>query len=298
MSLRTLILAALVLCAVGLFARLWASVRETLGRGGPSEPGDALRMPRAIHVAIGFLTNFFDTLGIGSFATTTTLFRLFGLVPDERIPGTMLAGHALPMIVQVVLFIGVVDVDASMLALLIGGCVLGGWLGAGVVAGLPRRSIQLAMGAALVAAAVFMAMANLGAFPGAGTALVLTGSRLAIALACNIAFGALLTIGIGNYGPSLVLFSLLGMEPRAAFPIMMGSGGFVAMLAGIRFVGRRRYHLQAALGLTIGGLPGVLVAALVVKSLPLDLLRWVVVAVVLYTAVTLIRGRVRDESRP
>jgi uncharacterized membrane protein YfcA len=102
--------------------------------------------------------------------------------------------------------------------------------------------------------------------------------------------GALLTLGVGNYAPSLVVFSLLGMDPRAAFPIMMGSGAFVATIAGVRFVGAGRFHWRAALGLCAGGIPGVVVAVWVVKSLPLDALRWLVLIVVAYASASLLRA--------
>ena len=293
-NIRTLLLALLIVCASVLVVRWWMSVRAMLASGETPDPADALRAPTAVDLAIGFVTNFFDTLGIGSFATTTTLFKLFHLVPDERIPGTMIVGHALPMIAQAFIFFTVIQVDPMTLVVLIAGCVVGGWFGAGVVSRLSRRAIQLGMGAALIAAAVFMAMSNLGWFPGGGTAFGLHGLVFAVAVVFNVAMGALLTIGIGNYGPSLVFFSLLGMEPRAAFPIMMGSGGFVAMLAGMRFIGKKRYHLRAALGLTVGGIPGALVAGLIVKSLSLNTVRWMVVVVVLYTAVTMIRAAIRE----
>ena len=135
-------------------------------------------------------------------------------------------------------------------------CVTGGWIGAGVVASLSRRAVQLGMGGALLVAAVFMMLGMLGRFPAGGTALAFTPRAFALALAVNFVLGALLTLGIGNYAPSLVVFSLLGMDPRAAFPIMMGSGAFVATIAGVRFVGAGRFHWRAALGLTIGGIPG------------------------------------------
>jgi uncharacterized membrane protein YfcA len=80
------------------------------------------------------------------------------------------------------------------------------------------------------------------------------------------------------------------MDPLAAFPIMMGSGAFAACAAGVRFVGAGRLHWRAALGLTLGGIPGVIVAAWLVRSLPLDLLRWLVVIVVVYASATLLRA--------
>jgi uncharacterized membrane protein YfcA len=277
-----ILLAALAAGALLLAARWTMAVRAAggRGRGGPS----------ALELAVGFVTNFFDTLGIGSLATTTTLFRLLRMVPDELIPGTMLVGHCLPVVAQALIFISVVDVDPWQLAMLIAVCVAGGWLGAGVVASLSRRAVRLGMGCALLAASLFMLVGLLGLFPAGGDARVFTPRAFALALAINFALGALVTLGIGNYAPSLIAFSLLGMDPRAAFPIMAGSGAFVACMAGIRFVSTGRFEHRAALGLVMGGIPGVIVAAWLVQSLPLDALRWIVLVVVAYTGVTLLRA--------
>jgi uncharacterized membrane protein YfcA len=250
--------------------------------------------PRLSQVVLGFVTNFLDTLGIGSFATTTAAFRLSGMVPDELIPGTIIVGDALPVVTQALFFISVTGVDPWQMTVLIGACVAGGWIGAGIVASLSRRAIQAGMGCALLVAVGFMLLAMLGRFPAGGTALALTPRSFAVAIAANALFGALLALGIGNYAPSLILFSLLGMEPRAAFPIMMGSGAFVATVAGVRFLRARRIHPCAALGLALGGVPGVVVAALLVRSLPLEVVRWLVLAVVAYAAVTLLGAAVRS----
>ena len=206
----------------------------------------------------------------------------------------MIAGHALPVVFQACVFITIVQVDRTILVLLIVASIAGGWLGAGVVSRLPRYAIQVGMGVALLAAALFMTLGMLGWFPTGGTALTLGGARLVVALAGSFVLGALLTLGIGNYGPSLVLFSLLGLNPRAAFPIMMGSGAFVAVAAGIRFVIKGRYDAQAALGLCLGGLPGVAAAVWLVTSLPLDIVRLLVVVVVVYTAASMLRSAATD----
>jgi uncharacterized membrane protein YfcA len=171
--------------------------------------------------------------------------------------------------------------------------LVGGWLGAGVVARLPRRPIQIGMGVALLSAALFMTIAQLNRMPVGGTALTLHGPSLWLALGINFVLGALIMLGIGNYGPTFVLLSALGMDPRAAFPLMMGSGAFAALLGCLEFVKRRNQVNQPAIGLAIGGIPGVLVAALLVTALPLDLLRWLVIAVVLYAAMTMLRSRDR-----
>jgi len=191
---------------------------------------------------------------------------------------------------QALIFITVVQIDTTMLALMIATALAGGWLGAGVVSQLPRRPIQLGMGTALLIAALFMVLSQLGLMPGGGEGLGLTGARLALALAMNFVLGALIMVGIGNYGPTFVLLSVLGMDPRAAFPIMMGSGAFAALLGAMRFLKAGTFSLRPAIGLTLGGIPAVLVAGLLVKSLPLDVMRWVVVMVVVYAAVMMLRA--------
>ncbi|HEX5217359.1 MAG TPA: sulfite exporter TauE/SafE family protein [Vicinamibacterales bacterium] len=287
MGIRNALLVVLAALAV-VFIIGWrraAAVAVTTDRRGSQRPS-------LLQLTIGFVTNFFDTLGIGSFATTTAIYKLLRMVADERLVGTLLIGHSLPVVAQAFIFLVVVQVDPVVLAMLIAVSVLGSWLGAGLVSTLPRRPIQIGMGIGLIAAALFMAMSQMGWFPGGGTALTLTAGRLVIALMVNFVLGALLTLGIGSYAPSLILFSLLGMDPRAAFPIMMGSGGMMAMAGGLRFMKAGRFDTRAALGLTLGGIPAVLLAGLVVQSLPLSVLRWVVVVVVVYAATAMLRSAV------
>ncbi len=253
------------------------------------------RLNAALHLAIGFVTNFFDTLGIGSFATTTSMYKLWKLVPDQQIPGTLNVGHAINAIVQSFIYITIVEVEFRTLALMILAAIGGSWLGAGIVAGLPRRKVQIGMGMALLGAAILMAMTALNVFPGGGTALALAGPRLIAGLAGNFMLGALMTLGIGLYAPCMILVSLLGMNPIAAFPIMMGSCAFLMPIGSLRFIREQCYSLRSALGLALGGIPGVLVAAYIVKSLPLAAVRWLVIVVVLYAAVTLLMSAFSKE---
>lgn len=244
-------------------------------------------MPTWLELGIGFITDFFDTLGIGSFAPTTSMFKFWKLVPDERIPGTLNVGHALPTVVEALVFIAIVQVAPLTLVLLIVAAILGSWFGAGVVSRWPRRYVQVGMGIALViAAALFI----INFQPAQGSVLGLTGKLLWIAVAGNFLLGALMTLGIGLYAPCMIMLSLLGMNPKAAFPIMMGSCAFLMPIAGVRFIRFDAYSLRAGLGLAIGGIPGVIVAAFIVKSLPLTYIRWLVIAVVLYAAVTMLRS--------
>lgn len=259
---------------------------------------DGVRRPTAAELGIGFLTDFLDTLGIGSFAVTTALFKLLKTCPDEEIPGTLNVGHSIPTFAEAFIFIALVAVEGRTLVLMILASVLGAWLGAGYVASWPRRRIQIGMGVALLVAAAFFLMKNLGLFPPGGEALALSGPLLAVGLVGNFVFGALMTLGIGAYAPSMILVSLLGMNPVAAFPIMMGSCAFLMPAASVRFIGQKRYAAAPSLGLTLGGTPAVLIAAYVVKSLNLTTLRWLVIVVVLYTAATMLRSAFADRKTP
>jgi uncharacterized membrane protein YfcA len=290
-----ILLGALLALALFYMARWIALERREAGAKQRLLPGVRYS---TLASAIGFVTDFFDTLGIGAFAPTTSVFKLFKLVPDERIPGTLNAGHALPTVVEALIFIAVVAVDPVTLVLMIAAAVLGAWQGAGVVARLPRRAIQVGMGLALAVAAILFVLANLKMIPGGGTELALRGSSLALGVAVNFLLGALMTLGVGLYAPCLILVSLLGLNPIAAFPIMMGSCAFLMPVAGLRFIAARRYDLPAAFGLALGGLPGVLIAAFIVKQLPLVWLRWLVVVVVLYAAVAMLRASRAVSSLP
>jgi uncharacterized membrane protein YfcA len=281
---RTALVAALALLTLWYIVFWFRSVQRRLREAGPH----LSPRPTLLHLLIGFVTNFFDVLGIGSFAPTTSVFKLRRLVPDERIPGTLNVGHTLPTIAQAFIFISIVKVEIPTLFGMIGASVLGAWLGAGLVAGLPRRKVQIGMGCALLAAASFFAMTNLGLFPPGGNTLGLSSPLLWVGIGANFLLGAAMTLGIGLYAPCMILVALLGMNPIAAFPIMMGSCAYLMPVGAARFIRKGRYSLAPAIGLALGGLPAVFLAAFIVKSLPMTTLRWLVVAVVTYTAVAML----------
>ena len=295
MNPKTLLLAALVVITVGYLA-FWFTVARRHRREGRVAPGP-------IELGIGFISNFFDTLGIGSFATTTSMYRLANIVRDENIPGTLNVGHTPPTVTQALIYITIVSVEFQTLALLIAAAVAGSWLGAGVVSGMPRRKIQIGMGTALLIAAVLMTITAVQAWrpeiqilPVGGTALGLEGVKLLIGCGVNFLLGALMTLGIGLYAPCMIMISLLGMDPTAAFPIMMGSCAFLMPTASMQFIRKEKYDLRAAIGLAIGGVPAVLIAALIVKQLPLAYVRWLVVIVVVYTATAMLRSAAVEKA--
>jgi uncharacterized membrane protein YfcA len=278
---------------IGGWSAAIVAVRRAPG-ASPSPAADA-GAPNTIQVGTGAVTNFFDTLGIGSFATTTAIFRGLGSVPDRFIPGTLNVGHTLPTVAQALIYTTIVQVDMVTLFALIAAAVLGAWLGAGVVASWPKEKVQIGMGAALLGAALLMFMTQMSLFPGGGDALGVRGARLVIGVGVNFLLGALMSLGIGLYAPCMILVSLLGMNPTAAFPIMMGSCAFLMPVGSLRFIRERCYSLRAALGLAIGGIPGVLLAAFIVKSMPIYAVRWLVIVVVVYTALTMLKAGLSGE---
>jgi uncharacterized membrane protein YfcA len=295
----TTLLVSLAVVAAGFIA-FWTKAilavrKDPAARNTPA--GDASN-PGPVHFGIGAVTNFFDTLGIGSFATTTSIYRLRKLVDDKLIPGTLNVGHAIPTFAQALIYTTIIQVDILTLVTMIIAAVLGSWLGAGIVCRWSRRKVRIGMGGALLAAATLMLMTQLKMFPGGGEAIGVTGVVLVIALVGNFLLGALMTLGIGLYAPCMILVSLLGMNPKAAFPIMMCSCAFLMPAASVKFIREKQYSLRAALGLAIGGLPAVLLAAYIVKSLPLSVVRWMVIAIVVYTAITLIQAGLRERDEP
>ncbi len=249
-------------------------------------------VPKLEAIVVGAVVNFFDTLGIGSFAPTTAWLKFRRLVPDRLIPPTMLVGLTPPSMAESIIFLILLGVLVDPVLLV--GCVLallmGGLLGAPLVARARVWVVQLVVAVALVLAAVAYAMTNLHMFPGGGTASSLPLGLLIAAIAANFLFGLLLNFGVGNFAPTLVMLSLMGMDPRLAFPIMAGGAALTGAGASIRHIMIGEIDLRIVLGLAIGGIPAVLVAAFLVKSMPLELLRWLVIVVVLYAAAVMARA--------
>jgi uncharacterized membrane protein YfcA len=245
---------------------------------------------------VGFVTNFFDTLGIGSFAPTTSFYKFTKLVDDRVIPGTLNIGHCLPVVAQALIFITVVEVAPVTLISMMVAATVGAVIGAGVVSKMPVNRIRIGLGAALLLVAFAMLAGILKLYPSGGEAFSLTGWKFVVALVVIFLLGSLQTIGIGLYAPCMALVYALGMNPRAAFPIMMGACALLMPWCSLKFIKESSYNPKAAIGLTSLGIVGVLIAAYIVKALPLTVLKWVVVVVIFYTSVMMFRSVKKKES--
>lgn len=247
--------------------------------------------------AIGFVTNFFDALGIGSFAPTTALLKAFKQTKDRVIPGTLNVACTIPVVVEAFIFMTVIEVEAITLIGMLASAALGAWVGAGIVSKLPEKIIQFTMGIALFSTAFLMLASKVGWMPGGGQAIGLEGGKLIVAIVANFVLGALMTAGIGLYAPCMALVYFLGMSPSVAFPIMMGSCAFLMPVASVKFIKEGAYDRKASVGISIGGAVGVLIAAYIVKSLPLNILGWLVIGVILYTSITMLKSAVKERGR-
>jgi len=251
-----------------------------------------------ITASIGFVTLFFDTLGIGCFAPMTMLLRLFKQIKDRVIPGTLNVSCAIPVIIEAVIFITVIEVDEITLITMVIAAILGSAVGAGYVAKLPEKKIQLIIGIALLATAFFMFTNQLGWISklGTGEAIGLSGGKLLFACLANFVLGALQAAGIGMYAPVMALVYLLGLSPKVTFPIMMSSGAIALVPASFKFIKEGAYNRKASLVMMVAGIGGVFIAAFIVKSLPARSLIWVVICAVVYTSFTLLYSAMKKNK--
>ena len=272
-----MLIALLVLFALAILAYGFALGRAALARG--AAPGfEAL--------ALGAVVNFLDTLGIGSFAVTTAWFKFRRMVPDRLIPQTLLCGLTPPAMTESVIYLILLGVlvDPVLLFSCVIAVFIGGLVGVPLVTRARVWVVQMIVAIGLILAAAAYAMTNLHLFPGGGTATSLPLGLMIVAILANFAFGILANFGVGNYAPTLVMLSLMGMDPRLCFPIMAGGACLMGAGASVKHIGIGEVDMRVVLGLAIGGIPAVLVAAFVVKTMPLDYLRWLVFLVVVYAA--------------
>jgi len=276
-----MLIALLIILGVAILVYGFALVRAAIAkRVGPGLEA----------LALGAVVNFLDTLGIGSFAPTTAWFKFRRMVPDRLIPPTLLVGLTPPAIVESISYLGLIEVDPVLLFGCATAVLAGGLVGAPLVARARVWIVQLVVAVGLVLAASAYAMTNLNLFPGGGTAAGLPPALTIVAILANFGFGILANFGVGNYAPTLVMLSLMGMDPRLCFPIMATGGSLMGVGASVKHIAIGEVDMRVVLGLAIGGIPAVLVAAFIVKEMPLETLRWLVLVVVLYAAAVMGRA--------
>lgn len=255
-----------------------------------------------INFIIGAVTNFFDTLGIGSYATTTMALSVTKqLKNDKLLPGTLNVADTIPVMIEAFIFITVVKVEAVTLFALIIAAIAGAVVGGRLVPKLPEKKVQTYLGIALILTALLMLSKQLGLMTALGTgntAMGLEGVKLVIGIVGNFFFGALMTIGCGLYAPCMAMVYMLGLNPIVAFPVMMASCAALMPVASKEFICASDYARKVALAICIGGIPGVIIAAKFVVSMDLNLLTWLVIVVVIYTGCYYFRKGLKNPGTP
>lgn len=279
LSIQILLITVMVLM-IGLIARAYLKQKKPIfQRFG-------------LGMLIGFVTDFGDTLGIGSFATTTAAFRATHYLDDDRqLPGTLNAMHAIPVMVEALFFITAVKVELSTLLPMTTAAVVGAYVGTHVTKNWHAPTVQRVMSAALFIAVVIMIIRMI-TNPGADNALTVHGLHgwwLVLGIAFNVGVGILMTMGLGNYAPELIFFSLMGVNPAIAFPVMMLDAALIMPTTAWNVIKMDRVSWRGFAGVTIGGILGVIVAAKFFTSMDVQLLKLLIIVVSLWTAVGLLR---------
>ncbi|HBG5385423.1 TPA: TSUP family transporter [Clostridioides difficile] len=247
----------------------------------------------------GFITDFFDTLGIGSFAPTIAMSKALKLnIPDKKMPGTLNVAHTIPVVTEAFIFTSIIPVDGVTLVSMVVAAAVGSYIGAGIIAKMDERKIQLVMGVTLALTAILMLLGHpwINLLPGGGNELGLTGVKLVIGVIGNFILGALMTAGIGLYAPGMAMVYFLGMSAKVAFPIVMGSCALLMPVASMKFIKEDAYTKKASVIIAICGLIGVFVAAYIVKTLPMDILKALVIVVIAYTSATMIMAANKNKK--
>ena len=271
---------------------------EVLGKTG-EEMWQEQKSHRIATAIIGFFANFFDTLGIGSFAPSSAAFKMTKSVDDALVPGTLNVGDTVPVCVEAFLFFGIVEMDVLTLVLMLIASVIGSMLMAGIVSKFDRKKVRYAMfvGLFLLASVMLCKVLGVGPFGIVGDELGLRGAKLVIAVVVNFILGALMSIGVGLYAPCMALCALLGLNVTCAFPAMMGSCAYLMAFGnGPKFIKEGRYDMYASLTQALFGAIGVFVAYVFVKSLPIATLTKLVVAVVYLTSILFLRDAIKKGS--
>lgn len=255
-----------------------------------------------INGVIGFIADFADTLGIGSFALTTLMLNATKQLKDDRLlPGILNVGHAIPVITEAIIFVTVIKVDVITLVSLVLAAIVGSFLGSKLVPKLSEKSIRKWIGWALVVTAIlmFLRQTNMIALLGEGnTATSLTGTKLVIGIIGNFIFGALMTFGVGLYAPCMAMVYMLGMTPLAAFPIMMCSCAGLQPVASFNFIREKAYDRKISLAITIGGIPGVIIASQFLINLDISVISYLVILVIIYTGIQyIIKGMSKNGNK-
>lgn len=256
------------------------------------EPGNNI-----IIAIYSFVLMLLSTLGISDFAISMAVYPKTKWVTAKKMPGTLNVQVAIPAAVMALAFINSIKIDVLTLVVPIVCQMTGSYLSPRYVVKLPANTIKRVMAVGLFISAGFILAGKFGIMPTGGDATGLRGVKLVILGACTFIWGALNNIGIGSYSTTMATVYALGLSPVAAFPIMMGSSGFSVPIGSMQFVKLKAYNRKISLFTSTIGSLAVLVGVFFIKSLDLSTVQWVVVAVIIYSAISMMRDSFKENEK-
>jgi len=277
--------AALLLLGRDL-CRRWAEVRQDAG-------------PWPLQLLSSFGLYFLSAFGISDFALSTVLYTKTRWAASRKLPGTLNTQGLVAVTIMALAYLSSVQIALSTLLPYIFLQALGSWVGPRVSVRLRVSTLKLAMAVSLLLAGALMLASRLGWLRMGGAAMGLVGWKLPLLLAASFGLGFLKTLGVGSYPLTMALVFLLGLNPLAAYPLMMGGSALSLPVAATQFIKLDAYSRRLAFCSCTAGALGALLAVFVVKSLDVTLLQWVMLAVMFLASAEMFmagyRLRVRGE---
>jgi uncharacterized membrane protein YfcA len=286
-----LVILALVVIVNGIFAFFF--IRDLIVHRGQTlkEPGNPIVM-----AIVSFALFLLSTFGISDFAIGASIYPKLKWVSTKKLPGTLNTECVIPVAVMALAYISSINVGLATLIIPIVAQVIGAYISPRFVVKLPVAIIKKFVSVGLFVAAALILAGKFGVYPSGGEAASLIGVKLAALGVLSLIYGALNNIGIGSYALTMATVYALGLNPGVAFPIMMGACTFSVPVGSMQFIKYNTYSRKITLFTSVFGTIGVLIAAFVVKSLNVSMLQWLVVVVILYSAVSMLLSLRKKEE--
>lgn len=290
MSIVAIIL-ILVVAVNGIFAIMF--IRDLIKHKHETmkEPGNPIAM-----AVVSFFLFLLSTFGISDFAIGAAIYPKLKWCSTKKLPGTLNTECVIPVAVMALVYISSINVGLATLIIPIVAQVIGAYISPQFVVKLPADTIKKFVATGLFIAAALILAGKIGIYPSGGDATELVGAKLVLLGAMSLVYGALNNIGIGSYALTMATVYTLGLNPCVAFPIMMGACTFSVPVGSMQFIKLDGYSRKITLFTSIFGVMGVLVAAFVITSLDTYWLQWVLIVVILYSAISMMLSLHKKEN--
>ena len=240
---------------------------------------------------IGLIANFFDTLGIGSFALIIAMRGMLKVMPDDiRLIGTMNIHAVFIAVVQTLIFLNVFQVDTTNLIISIVMISLGSILSGIIAIRIKHTLVHKIMLAAFIVTGILLLFSQLNILPISSNSTVITGYMLIPFAIFMFIAGMLPGFGIGYYSLIKSSIFLFGVSPIVAFPLMAAASAFQQPITSAIFISNKKFYFKSALLLGISGSVGVLLAAPLISKIDPRTLKWWLLFVVVYNIITFARS--------